>query len=193
MTAYAVPVVNSRDDVLRTALTILRQYGLADLSMRRVATELDVRPSALYWHFTNKQALLTAMADTVLSGVLPRSDRMRWDRQLERLALDLRAALLAVTDGAELVSISQASGLSSAAIGDHFVAAARRGGLSARDATAVRTAVWQLVIGLTIEEQTRAQMAGIGALPPSDREFDREFADGLALILDGARHRLPAS
>ncbi|RZQ60205.1 TetR family transcriptional regulator [Amycolatopsis suaedae] len=182
-------MANSRDDVLSTALGILRRYGLADLSMRRVAAELDVQPSALYWHFANKQALLTALADLVLAGVTPRSSRTRWDRQLERLAGDLRAALLAVTDGAELVSAGQAGGLSTAAIGGYLVEAARRGGLSERDAGAVRTAIWQLVIGLTIEQQTRAQMERLGAAGPSGRDFDREFADGLALVLDGARHR----
>jgi len=182
-------VANSRDDVLNTALGILRRYGLADLSMRRVAAELNVQPSALYWHFANKQALLTALADTVLAGVTPRSARTRWDRRLERLAGDLRAALLAVTDGAELVSAGQAGGLSTAAIGGYLTEAARQGGLSERDAGAVRTAIWQLVIGLTIEQQTRAQMERLGAAAPSDRDFDREFADGLGLVLDGARHR----
>ncbi|MFB9904108.1 TetR family transcriptional regulator [Allokutzneria oryzae] len=180
---------NSRDDVLRTALEILHRYGLADLSMRRLAAELGVRPSALYWHFPNKQSLLTAMADEVLGRVGPGSARMRWDHRIERVATDMRAALLRVTDGAELVSAGQASGLSTTTVGDYLTDAARHGGLSDRDANATRTAVCQLVIGLTMEQQTRAQMERIGAAEPSDRDFDTEFADGLALILDGARHR----
>ena len=34
------------------------RYGIADLTMRRLARELDVTPGALYWHFANKQQLL---------------------------------------------------------------------------------------------------------------------------------------
>ena len=45
---------------------MLDRYGLADLTMRRLATELGVQPSALYHHFPNKQALLAAVADEVL-------------------------------------------------------------------------------------------------------------------------------
>ena len=53
---------NSRADVLRAARDILIDHSLADLSMRRLATEVGVRPNALYWHFPNKQTLLAALA-----------------------------------------------------------------------------------------------------------------------------------
>ena len=52
-----------RDDVVRHAIDVLDAYGLADLTMRRLAGELDVRPSALYHHFRDKQSLLAAVAD----------------------------------------------------------------------------------------------------------------------------------
>ena len=55
-----------RSDVVEHALEVLDRHGLADLSMRRLAADLGVQPSALYWHFANKQALLAAVADEVL-------------------------------------------------------------------------------------------------------------------------------
>ena len=48
-------------DVVDAATAILDNYGIADLTMRRLARELDVSPGALYWHFTNKQQLLGAV------------------------------------------------------------------------------------------------------------------------------------
>ncbi|MDQ6741232.1 MAG: TetR family transcriptional regulator, partial [Actinomycetota bacterium] len=39
----------SRQQIIDTALKILRDYGLADLSMRRLARDLGVQPGALYW------------------------------------------------------------------------------------------------------------------------------------------------
>ena len=53
-------------DVVEAAATLLDEYGLADLTMRRLARELSVSPGALYWHFANKQELLGAIADRIL-------------------------------------------------------------------------------------------------------------------------------
>ena len=56
----------SPDDVVTAALDILDRQGLPDLTMRRVASALDVQASALYWHFPNKQTLLAALADRIV-------------------------------------------------------------------------------------------------------------------------------
>ena len=53
-------------DVVEAATAILDNYGIADLTMRRLARELNVSPGALYWHFANKQQLLGAVADRIL-------------------------------------------------------------------------------------------------------------------------------
>jgi AcrR family transcriptional regulator len=50
-------------DVVEAATAILDNYGIADLTMRRLGRELNVSPGALYWHFANKQQLLGAIAD----------------------------------------------------------------------------------------------------------------------------------
>ncbi|RAE29375.1 TetR family transcriptional regulator, partial [Burkholderia multivorans] len=39
----------SAESITTTALDVLSRYGLGDLSMRRLARELDVQPSARYW------------------------------------------------------------------------------------------------------------------------------------------------
>ncbi|GAA1482941.1 TetR family transcriptional regulator BioQ [Gordonia sinesedis] len=181
--------------MLSAARDILTDHSLADLTMRRLASEIGVRPNALYWHFPNKQTLLAALADDILADVAAPdgSTDTPWDRRLADLATGMRAALLGVPDSAEVVSSSWASGLSAKSVADDVTAIARTGGLSERDAAAVATAVCQLVIGLTIEEQTRAQMERLGVTGPSGRDFGAEFTDGLDVILDGARHRAPGN
>ncbi|MXP21163.1 TetR family transcriptional regulator [Gordonia sp. HNM0687] len=180
---------NSRADVLRAARDILTEHSLADLSMRRLAADLGVRPNALYWHFPNKQTLLAALSDDILGQIPPAPDALGWDERLAHLATGLRAALLDVPDSAEIVSSSWASGLSARTIAAQLAFVAHEGGLSDRDAQAVATAVCQLTIGLTIEEQTRSQMERLQVLGPSGRDFTGEFLDGLSVILDGARLR----
>ncbi|MBD4209720.1 TetR family transcriptional regulator, partial [Xanthomonas citri pv. citri] len=45
-------------DVVDAAVGILQDFGMGDLSMRRVAAVLGVQASALYWHVPDKQSLL---------------------------------------------------------------------------------------------------------------------------------------
>ncbi|MFZ2242957.1 MAG: helix-turn-helix domain-containing protein, partial [Gordonia amarae] len=101
---------NTRGDILSAARGILTEHSLADLSMRRLATELGVRPNALYWHFADKQTLLAALADDILGDIAPAPEALPWDERLAWLATGMRAALLAVPDSAEVVSSSWASG-----------------------------------------------------------------------------------
>ncbi|WP_017792611.1 TetR/AcrR family transcriptional regulator [Leucobacter salsicius] len=60
---------NSLVDVVAAALRVLGAQGLEGCSMRRVAAELGVQPSALYHHVPDKQSLLALMADDIVAGV----------------------------------------------------------------------------------------------------------------------------
>ncbi|MBM7367148.1 TetR/AcrR family transcriptional regulator [Gordonia hydrophobica] len=183
---------NTRADILAAARDILADHSLADLTMRRLATELGVRPNALYWHFPNKQTMLAALADDILTTIPGPIPDIDWLTDVHRLATDLRAALLSVPDSAEVVSSAWASGLAERGMESSIAAVAVGGGLPQRVADGLATAICQLTIGLTIEEQTRTQMERLGVTGPSGRLFDDEFEAALAVILDGARFRAEA-
>lgn len=53
---------NVRENLIRAAEDVLHQEGLAALSLRRVAREVGVAPSAVYNHFENREALLASVA-----------------------------------------------------------------------------------------------------------------------------------
>ncbi len=177
----------NRSDVLEAARGILTRHSLADLSMRRLATELGVSPNALYWHFPDKQTLLAALGDAILADVVVPADDLPWDERIETLARAMRAGLCAVPDSAELVSSSWSSGLSAMTVVDHLADAAASAGLPGPAGRGLVTAIAQLVIGLTIEEQTRRQMERLGVTGPGDRDYDAEFDEALAIVLAGAR------
>ncbi|AWB90959.1 TetR family transcriptional regulator [Aeromicrobium chenweiae] len=69
--------------VVESALRIVDEQGLEALTVRKVADEFGVTPMALYWHFSNKEALLDAVGDLVVSTVrepdpkLPLEDYLR--------------------------------------------------------------------------------------------------------------------
>ncbi len=53
--------------IVNAAITLIDAEGLTALTTRRLAADLDVRPMALYVHFRDKDAILRAVADELLS------------------------------------------------------------------------------------------------------------------------------
>ncbi|MBB1484283.1 TetR family transcriptional regulator [Tessaracoccus sp. MC1865] len=154
----------SRAAIVDAGLAILDEYGLGDLSMRRVADSLGVQAGALYYHVPNKQSLLAAIADQILATLTSVDDLSGW-------AHSLRAALLTHRDAAELVSSSHALGLGTldpTAGGRDLLA---RAGHPEPEAT--MAALLHFVLGHVVEEQTRTQMYALGVLT----EFDPALAE----------------
>ncbi len=177
-------------DVVDAATAILDNYGIADLTMRRLGRELNVSPGALYWHFANKQQLLGAIADRILEPVGAVSGD--WRVRINGVCARLRDALLSHTDGAELVSSSFAAGQSEAMaqiLTCLSEAAAHAGVDPAHAELAARTVVYY-VLGFTADEQSRLQWDAAGAELPdgqsvlTDDAGDR-FGFGLRLLIDG--------
>ncbi|WP_444949225.1 TetR/AcrR family transcriptional regulator C-terminal domain-containing protein [Micromonospora ureilytica] len=76
----------TRDQVVRTAMEVADAEGLSALSMRRIATELDVPTMSLYRQVRAKEQLLVLMADAAFATHrLPRTFPPGWRAQLELL------------------------------------------------------------------------------------------------------------
>ncbi|WP_046319722.1 TetR/AcrR family transcriptional regulator C-terminal domain-containing protein [Mycobacterium sp. UM_Kg1] len=181
-----------KPDVVAAATAILDDYGIADLSMRRLARELNVSPSALYWHFANKQQLLGAVADRVLAPACADPGPGSWQWRIETVGQRLRDALLSHTDGAELVSASMAAGQSQAAtaILALLADAATAAGVPPEQAGQVGRTVVYYVLGFTADEQSRLQWDAAGAADITrDADPSTAFGFGLGLLIDGLAMR----
>ena len=84
----------SRDRVLRSAVTLADEVGIASLSMRRLAQELGVVPMALYKHVANKEELLDGMVDVVVGEIVPPGSGTDWKSAVRQRILSARQALL---------------------------------------------------------------------------------------------------
>lgn len=151
------PRGHSADDVARTALRILDDHGLPDLTMRRLATALEVQPSALYWHFPNKQTLLAELSDRIVSRMASGTGA-----DLRTEAGALRDALLTYRDGAEVVSSTLALGLGSSLAHDRLTAAVAADGFDADTARRSATTVLHYVLGFVWHEQQRLHYDSVG-------------------------------
>lgn len=84
--------------VIDAALARVDAHGIDSLSMRELATDLEVSPMALYRHVRNKDELLDLLADRVISRFMPTPGEGGWPEQAARICRRLRAELIAHPD-----------------------------------------------------------------------------------------------
>ncbi|WP_329485216.1 TetR/AcrR family transcriptional regulator C-terminal domain-containing protein [Kitasatospora sp. NBC_01246] len=204
-----------RAQVADTALRLLNEVGLEGLTLRRIATELDVKAPALYWHFANKQALLDELATEMLrrmqaAGPAPAADAP-WADHLTAACRGLRRALLGYRDGAKVFSGTRLTDTGHAAALEGYLAALRRDGFDLPDAVDAYFTAYSFTIGFVIEEQAVHPMPGerapgydaaeraerIGSAHPLAADagadlfggYDRRFERGLAILVAGIAAR----
>lgn len=88
-----------RDDMVAAALTLVETEGPTALTMRRLATELDVTTTTIYWHVGSRDELITEIirhqserqAARPIEGATPRERVMCAARHVWQSALEHRA------------------------------------------------------------------------------------------------------
>ncbi|HET6963266.1 MAG TPA: TetR/AcrR family transcriptional regulator [Acidimicrobiales bacterium] len=91
----------SRDQVLETALRMLRTHGYEQITIRAIANEMGVAPMSLYRHIRDKDDILDEVVDRLLARQWrPRSETSDWKEwvgeaadRLHRFLVDQPAAL----------------------------------------------------------------------------------------------------
>lgn len=85
-----VPAPLSRERIVRAAIRLADADGLDAVSLRKVATALDVRPMRLYGYIASKEELLDLMVDAAHAEIRPVGDG--WREVLRSLAEATRHA-----------------------------------------------------------------------------------------------------
>jgi AcrR family transcriptional regulator len=86
--------------VLAAAVALVDAGGIKALTMRRLATAVDVEPMSLYYHLPDKEALLDGVVDTVVAEIVAVVDDLgprgadQWRARLMRQFLAAREVML---------------------------------------------------------------------------------------------------
>jgi TetR/AcrR family tetracycline transcriptional repressor len=146
-----------RDEVVMAALKLLDEVGLERLSTRRLAERLGVESPTLYWHFRDKQALLSEMSAMVVAmhhnAPIP-EELERWPEWFAENARAFRKTLMSVRDGARLHAGSRPDANEMTRIVpklDYLV----RCGIPRHEALMAMMAAGQFTLGCVMEEQSR--------------------------------------
>jgi AcrR family transcriptional regulator len=82
------------DRVVRAAIALADKEGIDSLNMRELAVHLDVVPMAIYKHVANKEELLDAMVDVIVSEIDPSNLDVLWKEGVRQRILSARETLL---------------------------------------------------------------------------------------------------
>ncbi|WP_051802879.1 TetR/AcrR family transcriptional regulator C-terminal domain-containing protein [Actinocatenispora sera] len=191
------------DTIVRAALALLKEEGLAGVTFRKLSASLEVKAPAIYWRFRDKRELLDAVADALLRETLgeprPMPAGSDWRRWYVELLHRLRRAMLAYPDGARVVAGARPPHTPTlACIPEYGLRAIEASGRPLPEAAAIVYTALHYTFGHVIEEQDSADAepttgfarryptvaramteAGRLSLTP-----DAIFAAGLALIFE---------
>ncbi|MFN2484041.1 MAG: TetR/AcrR family transcriptional regulator [Candidatus Limnocylindria bacterium] len=178
----------SRERIVCAAAEFIDRNCLADLSMRKLGSDLGVEAMSLYRYFPSKAELLDAVAEQIVKDLrLPDRDG-DWRERVRDFARSFRAAGRAHPRAFPLLAAAPAGHPSlsrtSAALRDRL----KEAGFDAETVAHAETAVMGYVVGSTlwVLREGASDDASAGAAGPRDDEF--EF--GLDLLLAGLESRL---
>ncbi|WP_199758023.1 TetR/AcrR family transcriptional regulator C-terminal domain-containing protein [Micromonospora sp. Llam0] len=173
----------TRERIVAAALELLNDKGIDALTVRALASRLNVRASALYWHIRNKQELLDEMSTVVMRRVtdalasIPPSGS--WRDDMAAYARVLRAEYLRHREGARIFSGRRVSDFEVVRAKEPWLARLTAAGLTLAEADDAADLVTAFVVGFVIEEQERTQ-------GPADRyslaERDVGLGEGVELV-----------
>jgi len=193
----------SEESILSSALALIDDEGLDAMSMRRLASRLDVQPMAFYHHFPNKDALLDRVADEVLASVeLPPLD-LEWGEWTRRFFHGFKDAMLVHPNRVELMLARPGTGADYANMFGAYVGTLTGAGA---DGALIHTS-WHMLVsyllgylqqfhaavrtfprGRSLEGPARNLLRIAAQIEACDD--DREFDAGLDLIVQSIASRI---
>ncbi|MFI0939839.1 TetR/AcrR family transcriptional regulator [Streptomyces sp. NPDC021020] len=189
----------NREDLVTTALAVADAEGLEAVTIRRVAQQHDVTPMALYRHFPDKDGLLLALADRLLSGaVLPEPDDRPWYDQLRDLLAAFVEALRPHPNAAVLAFRGMVTTEPGLAVTERALALMAAGGMSVEHSAETASHILGSLVALAIvapgpppgadpeegDDAVRAKRATLLALSPRRYPYVVAAAEPLAACAD---------
>ena len=201
----------SRERVLEAAIGLADAGGIESLSMRKLAGALGVEAMTLYYYVANKDEILSAIVDMVVSEFELPNPEADWKAAIRRTAISAFEVLQRHPWAASLMLHGTTVSTARLRYMDAILGSLRRGGFSADltdhayhalDSHIMGFTLWVVSMNLGTEEDLAAmakqflQEFPIDDLPhlgehiqqhmrPRDPSDEGDFAFGLDLILDG--------
>jgi AcrR family transcriptional regulator len=194
----------TRDGIAAAALALVDRAGLEALSYRRLAEEIGCEAMSLYHYYPSKAHLVDAVVDRVFGDLEVPPAGGDWVARVRKAAFNYRAMALAHPKLYPLLAVHRMNTGVGVRKLDAMIGLFRDGGFD--DATAARLfrEIGYYITGAALDETAGYANGPSAAEPASDAEisrdcpnlaavaayfkpqyFERTFAQGLELLLDG--------
>jgi TetR/AcrR family tetracycline transcriptional repressor len=150
---------DSQQRIINAALELLNEDGLNNLSLRKLASKIDMQAPAIYWHFKNKERLIDYLAEEILhrefSELTPRQADQAWQEWLMDVCKRLRQAMRSHRDGARIVAGAHLfPAVTLLRLFEMSFMSLTSAGLNLRDANLITSTAIHFTFGRVIEEQS---------------------------------------
>jgi AcrR family transcriptional regulator len=193
----------SAEKVRATALRLIEEDGLDELSTRKLGRALGVEAMAIYWYYPSKEALLDAVVDLLISKMDPRAMEVQgeWIEALRRLAHAYRTLAHEYPKAFPLLATRRFATAETYGFLEKLFAAARDQGLDDRTTARWFRLVSSYCSGVALDELAGRKEAERGDAPEelknqfprlvsvsgwlAPNHYDEVFEFGLEVLLDG--------
>lgn len=176
-----------REQIVRAAIELLDDEGLAGLSMRRLGTKLGAGATSLYWHVANKDELLDLAIDEVWGEVyVPDTADTDWRTAATVFASGMRTMLLRHPWVMSLLGVRANIGPNAMRVSERAVVVFTAAGFSGMEMAYATSLVTSHVIGSALS---------VAALSESMRKSGvtaKQMIDDLTPYLDSIAEEHPA-
>ena len=156
----------TREAIVDAALALLDREGLAGLSMRKLAQELDAGAASLYWHVGGKEELLGLLLDRIVGETrVPEPDPANWQEQVKEMARETRRLLQRHRDAAQISMGRVPAGPHSMPVLERYLSVLVAAGLPPR-VIAYAVDMFALYVGGFAFEESMYASAGAGSTTP---------------------------
>jgi len=191
------PRALSRETITAAARRIADTEGIAELTLRRVATELGTGQASLYRHIADRAELLVLLADDLAADFPTLDTGPAPDRAIVRQWVAMHDYLAAHPWGARLIAEGEHLASGTRHVVEHNIALLERAGLDGEDATRAYRALWHLLLGHLLNDHPLghgdAFLQDGRAEHTAGEETDftwalRRLLDGILIASTGAAH-----
>jgi AcrR family transcriptional regulator len=196
--------------VLTGAVALADEIGIDDVTIRRLAAALDVKPMTIYHHVSNKEAIIDGMVDLVFSEIDDPDPELEWKAAIRNRCSSARVVLAQHRWAVAYMESRRSPG--PATLSHHnAVLGCLRQAMSVRMTAHAYALLDAYVYGFALQEASLPASGGddmaeladviVGEFQPGDYphlveltmehvsqagyDFANEFDFGLELILDG--------
>lgn len=152
----------SRSGIIDAALAILRDEGLAKVTMRRIAAALDTGPASLYVYVHNTEDLHAQILDALLGDVAAPAGGT-WRARLEATLVAYRDVLFTHPEIARMALSTQPSGPHYLALVETVLALLAEGGVPDRDASWAVDLLLLYPTAIAAERTSQVSHSGLAA------------------------------